>query len=182
MGNGAGSVKSLSPSIEPPDSHYLSSAVGWMELGNLTEANLELERLSPAVWQHPEVLEVKWLLDSKAERWDCCLKWAESLLNVAPENPTGWIHRAYALRRVGGGGLTSAFEALLPAVEKFPQEAVIPYNLACYLCRMGRMEECRHFLEISFKRGNSKAMKKMALQDEDLKELWPELQGSKGQT
>jgi hypothetical protein len=34
--------------LEMPDSHYLSSAVGCLGLGNWQEANEELEKITPA--------------------------------------------------------------------------------------------------------------------------------------
>ncbi len=57
--------------------------------------------------------------------------------------PAGWLHRAYALRRVANGGLPQAWDALLPAAEKFPGEPVIAYNLSCYACQMQQLDASR---------------------------------------
>jgi hypothetical protein len=46
-------------SLKPPDSHYLAAAQGWLELGNHFEANEELERITPAMRVHPDVLEIR---------------------------------------------------------------------------------------------------------------------------
>ncbi len=129
--------------LEMPDSHYLSAAVGWLELGNAQEAAAELARMSPAVRCHPDVLEVRWAIYAERGDWLEGLKAAQTLVQEAPERPTGWLHRAYALRRVPDGGLKQAWDALLPAFDKFPKEQVIAYNLACYACQMQQLEDTR---------------------------------------
>ena len=79
------------------------------------------------------------------------------------------------LRRAPAGGLRPAREALLPAAEMFPEEPVIPYNLACYACQLERLEEARVWLRQAMQIGEKKAIQQMALADEDLKPLWPEV-------
>ena len=91
-------------SLAPPDIHYLSAAAGWIELGNLDEAKRELDRVSPAVRQHRDVLELRWSICSQESNWDEGLKVANALLKVAPDEPAAWLYRAYALRRAQGGG------------------------------------------------------------------------------
>ena len=44
--------------LEPPDSHYVSAATGWLELGNSREAAAELEAVAPALGRHPAVLQI----------------------------------------------------------------------------------------------------------------------------
>src|SRR5947208_1635662 len=100
--------------LAPPDTHYLSSAAGWIELGNLDEAKHELDRVSPAARRHRDVLELRWFICAQEGDWEEGLRVANTLLEVAPGDPAAWLHRAYALRRAQGGGLQSAWEALLP--------------------------------------------------------------------
>src|ERR1041385_5787113 len=114
-----------------PDAHYWSAAIGWLELGNLAEARAELENIRPAARNHPNVLEVRWLICAEQQRWEEALEVARNLLTVAPKRSSGWLHQAYALRRVPQGSLQQAWDALLPAYEKFPKESTIAYNLAC---------------------------------------------------
>jgi hypothetical protein len=33
--------------LQPPNSHHLQAAIGWLELGNHKEANEELEKVAP---------------------------------------------------------------------------------------------------------------------------------------
>ena len=161
--------------LEPPDSHYLSGAMGWLELGNPTEAKLELTRINPVYREHPNVLEANWLICAAERDWVAALETARSLIQSDPDRSFGWLHQAYALRRVPEGGLQAAWDALLPVVERFPAEPTIPYNLSCYACQMGQVEEARKWLRLAWSRGNKATIKAMALGDSDLKALWPEV-------
>jgi len=38
------------------------------------------------------------------------------------------------------GGAKAAWDALLPAADKFPNNPNIPYNLACYACQMNKLK------------------------------------------
>ena len=98
---------------------------------------------------------------------------AERLTSKAPERASGWLHRAYALRRVKQGGLAQAWEALRPAYEKFPDVSIIPYNLACYAAQLGRTEEGWEWLHKAMQAaGDIDQIKLMALKDSDLEPLW----------
>jgi tetratricopeptide (TPR) repeat protein len=161
--------------IGPPDIHYLSSAVGWTELRNFAEAKAELAKVSPALAQHPNVLEVNWTIQAAEGDWAHAWQSAEALIEQASHSSTGWLHRAYAIRRAPGGGLQAAWEALLPAVDRFPTEATIPYNLACYACQMQRLEEARRWLQRALAVGEKAKIKFMATADPDLEPLWAEI-------
>ena len=161
--------------IEPPDTHCLSAAIGWLELGNPAEAKAELDRVSSAYQRHPDVLEVRWLLCAEQCDWPAALAAARAILEVAPDRSSGWLHQAYALRRVSDGGVEKAWDVLLPAFEKFPKEPVIAYNLACYGCQMNRLTEARAWLQRALKIGGKKRIKEMAMRDSDLELLWEEI-------
>jgi len=166
------------PSLEPSDLRHLDAAIGWLGLGCVPEARAELD-LIPAVRQkHPAVLEARWTLCAHEKRWAEALEIAEAELAVAPDSCAGWLHRAYALRRVANGGLPHAWEALLPAAEKFPGEPVIAFNLACYACQMQQPEAARRWLQRAMERGGRDAIRKMALADDDLQPLWAEIRAS----
>jgi hypothetical protein len=97
------------------------------------------------------------------------------LLNRAPERVSGWLHQAYALRRVPEGTVRRAWEVLLPAFDRFPEEFLIPYNLACYACQMQDLETARLWLHRATKICGKAKIKQMALADADLEPLWAEL-------
>jgi hypothetical protein len=51
----------------------------------------------------------------------------------------------------------------------------IPYNLACYTCRLGRLEEARRWLARAIKIQGREATLAAALEDPDLEAMRPEL-------
>ena len=158
--------------LEPPDSIHLKAAEGWLGLGNHIEANEELENIAPHFRVHPDVLEIRWQIYAKENKWEACADIARAVTKLAPERPSGWIHLAYSLRRAKGGGLEAARDALSSVAGKFPKVSIIPYNLACYACQLGNLKEAWAWLEKAFNIGDSKQLKLMALADPDLEPLW----------
>ena len=144
-------------------------------MGCPNDAREELGKLSAAKQTHPAVLDLRWLIASQEKNWPEALAIAEAELKIAPESASGWLHRAYALRRVNEDGLIVAWHALLPAAEKFPNEPIIAYNLSCYACQMNEMVTARTWLHQAIKVGKREEIKKIALADDDLKPLWNEI-------
>jgi predicted Zn-dependent protease len=161
--------------LEPPDTHHLSAAIGWLGLGVPAEARAELAQIAAPTQEHPDVLEARWLIAADEKQWEEGLRIAQALLQQAPKRPSGWLHQAYALRRVPAGGVARAWEALLPASAKFPKEDVIPYNLSCYACQMNQLDTARLWLQRAAAIGGKEKIKSMALQDPDLEPLWTEI-------
>jgi predicted Zn-dependent protease len=161
--------------IEPPDSHHVNAAIGWLGLGCADDAEAELEQIAPAYRTHSVVLDVRWAICAHRKNWNAALEVARAELATQPDDASGWLHHAYALRRASDGGLSQAWEALLPAAKKFPDESVIPYNLSCYACQLNQLDIARHWLDRAVTAGKKAAIKKMALADEDLKPLWAEI-------
>ena len=69
-------------------------------------------------------------------------------------------------------GAGQAEEVLRRALVHHPPEGVLIYNLACYACVQGRMDEARDFLGRSIS-GDPDTIIRMALRDPDLAALWP---------
>jgi len=161
--------------IEPPDLHHLRAASGWLLLGNDLEATEDLERISPQLRAHPDVLEVRWQLYARARKWEACLNIARAIVEIDPNRPSGWIGWAYAMRQVAGGGLQAAFDILLSVAEKFPAEPMIPFGLACYAGQMGRLEEASDWLRKAFAAahysGRGNRLKSMVLDQPELEPL-----------
>ncbi len=169
--------KQHKPRFEHPDNLFFDAAIGWSMLGNSREAVNELRELTSAGRDQPEVLELLWQLHAEVKEWTESLVVAERLIEVAPQDSFGWVHRAYSLRRAPGGGLEKAWHALRPAADQFPKEKIIPYNLACYAAQMGRLDEAWVWLQRAMDiAGDVRAIKAMAIVDEDLKPLWNRIQ------
>lgn len=163
--------------IEPPDLFHLEAVTGWLGLNCAADARLELAKISAANRNHPDTLETHWLICAPEKNWAEALTVAEQELQFAPAEASGWLHRAYALRRVKDGGLWPAWNALFPAAEKFPDEPVIPYNLACYACQLQKMDTAREWLQRAMNIGKKEAIRKMALADDDLQAMWNDIPG-----
>jgi predicted Zn-dependent protease len=111
------------------DKRHLEAADGWLGLGNWQEANEELNRISPDIQTHPDVLYVRWHICAKAGQWELAAETARALSQMMPDNPFGIIHFAYALHEMKR--TKDAWDALLPMADRFPDNQTVPYNLAC---------------------------------------------------
>lgn len=157
----------------PPDSHYLNAAAGWLGLGLPDEARRELERVSQAGRAHPDCLALEWDLHARAQRWPEALETASRLLECDRSRPGGWISRSYALHELRR--TAEARDALLAALPLFPAEGVIPYNLACYACQLGNLDEARSWLRKAMEVDGRDGILARARQDPDLEPLRGEL-------
>jgi tetratricopeptide (TPR) repeat protein len=146
--------------LKPADLHHLRAAEGWLELGNVVEAREELDQISTDRLDHPDVLEISWILFAKEQNWNACVKAAELLVQQAPERPGGWIHRSFALHELKR--TEEALNNLNKARRIFSDEWVIPYNLACYLTQLGRIKEAARELHTALKI-NPRAVKHAAV-------------------
>ena len=159
--------------LEPPDCHHLAAAEGWLELGNPLEAAAELRRIGPPWSAHPDVLELDWQIHAHARQWSACLELAGRQIQLAPDEPAGWIHRSYALHELKR--TAEARDQLLPAITLFPNEVILTYNLACYECSLGNLPGARQWLKQTFAHKNGLPWRLAAQDDSDLERLWPEI-------
>ena len=155
------------------DLHVIRAAEGWFELGNAREAEAELAKLTTPVQLHPVVSELRWQILAQQKRWQECEVVARAITRNAPAEPLGWIHLSYALHELKR--TQEAWDNLIAVVDDFPKEPTMPYNLACYACQMGDLPEARRWLKKTLSLGRKKETRQMALQDHDLKPLWPEI-------
>ena len=95
-------------------------------LGNYAEASQELERIAPLLRTHPDALEVLWHIYAHAQNWDACADISNALVESAPDRPSGWVSRSYALRRATRGSLQAPWDALLPAAGRVSESSPDP--------------------------------------------------------
>jgi len=93
---------------------------------------------------------------------------ARELWNRYSDDPVYWNDLAWAVRHAKS--LESANGILLQAVEKFPEDALTHFNLGCYACQLGDVEQAKtrvgKAIELDAK------FKLLALDDADLEPLW----------
>lgn len=155
------------------DQRHFEAAQGWLGLGSWREANEELENITPQLRAHPEVLGLRFQIYSKAERWKYAAEIARSLTELLPDNPFGPFHLAYSLHELKR--TQEAYDVLIAVVDKFPNEHLMRYNLACYSCRLGNMKEAYQWLEKAIDLAGKEDIRQTALEDHDLEPLWAEI-------
>lgn len=157
--------------LKPPDQQHWQAAVGYVELGMFQDANDQLEKIDPFNRAALEVLEVRLAIYHGLKKWELMREIAKRLADFQP-NDIQWITSyAYATRRAES--IRAAKEILLNAEPRFPKEAIIKYNLACYCCQMGDIQNAKNYLKKVFEIDLNWRM--AALEDEDLKPLWNDL-------
>ena len=158
--------------INHPDLHYFRAAQGWLELGNLYEANAELNKITPEARLHPDVLEVEWHICAKENQWHACVDIGSILVKVAPDRSDSWIHASFAMHRLGRS--QDALEILLPVADRFSNTWQVPYNLSCYCSALGRLDDAlRWFIKAALI--DETSAQKAGLVDPDLEPLWASL-------
>ena len=158
-------------SLEQSDRVHLNAAEGWFGLGDLVSASDELEKITPAFRAHPAVLLMRCKIYQAAKKWGYLIEISQTLIEQLPKLAEAWIHRSYALHELNQ--TREAFDLLLPAAKKFPKLPVIPYNLACYACQLGKLEDAMKQIEQAIDLADKKIDIRLdALEDPDLEPLW----------
>lgn len=145
------------------------AADGWVDLGDAAEAARELGRVSRTGQRHPDALEVHWRVLALLGEWGNALKIATAVVSAAPDRPAGWIHRSYTLHELKR--TAEALDTLIPAADRFPEEPIIPYNLACYACQLGNVPMAKQWLRKAANLRGREAIQKLAKDDTDLAPL-----------
>jgi len=157
--------------LEQPDLQHCQAAAGYVELSMFLEANTELDKIDPFNRAAPEVLALRIAIYRGLEKWELMQEIAKRLADFQPDDIQWTISFAYATRRADS--IPAAKEVLLNAESKFPKEAAIKYNLACYFCQTGEIQNAKNYLRKAFEIDLNWRM--AALEDEDLKLLWESL-------
>jgi tetratricopeptide (TPR) repeat protein len=157
--------------LEPPDQQFFTAACGYVELQMFQEANEELEKIDPFLRAAPEILALRIEIYRGLQKWELMTELTRRLTEFEPDNPQWPVSLAYATRRANS--IEAAKEILLSAETKFPTEAVIKYNLACYCCQLAEIEDAKNYLKKAFEIDPNWRI--AALDDPDLQPLWNDL-------
>ncbi len=148
----------------------LERAEGFRLLRMARAARAELEQLPADVADQRPVREAWLRQHMDEENWPQVVTLASALAAEQPR-PEFAVWEAYARRRCES--LAAARAVLEEARTRFPQVALIVFNLACYACAEGRLDDARSLLRDAM-RGNHRLVE-LAEEDDDLAPLWPEL-------
>jgi tetratricopeptide (TPR) repeat protein len=157
--------------LEQPDRQHCQAATGYVGLGMFLEANTELDKIDPFNRAAPEVLALRIAIYRGLGKWELMQEIAKRLADFQPDEIQWTISLAYATRRADS--IQAAKEVLLNAEPRFPKEAALKYNLACYFCQIGDIQSAKNYLQKAFEIDLTWRM--AALEDEDLKLLWESL-------
>ena len=135
------------------------------------EADAELDKIDPFNRAAPEVLALRIAIYRGLEKWELMQEIARRLAEFQPDDIQWTMSLAYATRRANS--IEAAKKVLLSAEPRFPKEAAIRYNLACYFCQTGDIPSAKNYLKQAFEIDLS--LRLAALEDEDLKALWGSL-------
>ncbi|KAB2674845.1 MAG: tetratricopeptide repeat protein [Verrucomicrobia bacterium] len=160
----------MSEALPHPDNFHLRSARGWLELGDHREAEIELGNLRPELSGHPDVLEARFQALVGQRRYPEALEIARRQVQGDDADHRGHLNLGNALFWLSQ--TEAACEAVTAVLDRFPKVSALPYNLACYCVRMGRLDQARAWLDRSFALGRRETIIAFALTDPDLRELW----------
>ena len=163
--------------LNAQDYHHLRAAEGWLGLGDYLSANSELEEITAQARAHPAILQMRYAIYAKAERWEMAAGVAEAIAAMLPDKVDSWLNLAYATRRKKGGGIPEAQRILLVAQVKFPHECLVPFNLACYCAQLRALDEATMWIQKAIAIDTNQ-VQKLAVDDPDLKPLWDSMKGT----
>jgi len=155
--------------LSHPDNHFLRAAEGWLELGCPMEAVRELDAIHAENQLNPDVLKLRWQIHARGGHWEAALAVAQTITTMTPRISFGWLHLAFSLHELKR--TQEAYDTLKPVLERFHDNWLFRYNLACYSCQLGKIDEARHWLEHACALGNEQEVRKLASADKDLAPL-----------
>ncbi len=151
--------------------HHLETANGYLELGMLMEAWDELERMDAKERDGIESIKIRVKIFKEMEQWELMAELAWYLSTVEPDEVGHTLDFAFAACRFYG--VEVAGNILEEAQERFPKEALVFYNLACYRAALGRTVDARELLNKALTLNAS--LRNNALRNPDLEVFWSEL-------
>jgi predicted Zn-dependent protease len=161
----------LSPEERQALLKHLNAVQGYLHLGMEMDAWNELESIEPQDRGRIEVLKARLEVCRSLERWELMAEIAQRLGKLEPEEAEHPINLAFAVRRFKD--TEAAANILEEAKNRFPQEATIPYNLACYRAVVGNVGEAKQLLAEAFTLDAS--LRITSLDDPDLVGVWDSL-------
>jgi tetratricopeptide (TPR) repeat protein len=97
---------------------------------------------------------------------------AQALFLKVPYDEGMCIYAGMALDRLKR--TPEAYDLLASGVKRFPNQAQVHYDLACYACKIGRLNEAMSSLERAIA-VSEKDVRPQALNDPALEPLWPNI-------
>ena len=155
---------------------HLQAAQGYLELGQPLEANEEIESIEPEMKTLSEVLVVRVEIFRALEAWELMEAVCRQLCHRRPDDVEAYLSLGFATRRAIG--LQEALAVLAHMANRFPEEPMLLFNLACYAAQLGHLDSARARLAEAIKL--DEVCREMARADPDLEPLFGESQQDPG--
>ena len=155
--------------LPPGEMIILEWATECLRAGNSLEAGGKLERISPEYRSHPAVLALRYEIYKQEQRWHAALDAARAYTKAAPDKSFGWLEQAVCLQEMKF--TQRAVNTLLSVVDRFPQDAQIPYHLARFMSEMGRLEGSHRWLFKALEIGDKAQLATQAVAEPDFEPL-----------
>lgn len=157
----------LSPRNQIYRKKALSFSNGYRELEMYDEALKELDAFGSEVAKDLDCQQMRLAILMQAKRWKEALPCAKRLAENDPSDPGNLVNLAYITRRAED--IAEARAILERAADRFPEEAIIHYNLGCYAASCTELETAKQYLLRAFQLDPNYL--EMSASDSDLKEL-----------
>ena len=164
--------------LRPSERFHVEAAKGWLELGNTSEAEYELNQMPAVHRAHPEVLKVRWRIHARRGDWKACLYAASQLQEAEPDHLPGWLYRATSLEHLGRS--SEARRVLGKAMGYLGKNPVLAFHMA-ELCahQPGTRSHARHWvckaMELATDPEAKDWLRLEALKDPLLECIWTDL-------
>jgi tetratricopeptide (TPR) repeat protein len=150
---------------------HFERAQGWLLLDKFAEAIGALDAIPTTFQNRTEVLMLRAHAHQSARQWPQAETIFRLLLAVDDTEPHHWIGLAYAVRR--SQSIEKAEPILEDAHRRFPDVALISYNLACYAAQLDRLKEADRLLREAIRL--DAMFHELAQTDSDLVAFWERL-------
>lgn len=162
------SMPQLSPEERRDLLKHLNAVQGYLHLGVPMNAWEELECIPAENRARPEVLKIRVDVCRALEKWEMVAEVTRHLAKLEPKDPRHLVNLAAAIRKTQGEQV--AADILEEVKGRFPDNAVVAYNLACYKAVLGDVDEAKTLLAQSVRLDSS--LRSHSLDDPDLQPLW----------
>lgn len=157
---------------QPREFRILRAAEGYIELGMYEEADAELNRIEPLRSLTSSVLALKLCIYAGQAKWKPMEMVAKKLTERDPTDVQWPIWRAYAISKRQGFG--HAKSVLTQALRDHPDDPRLHYTMGCYESRLHHFTTAKRHLARAIQLDSR--LKLVALHDEELEPLWPEIE------
>lgn len=146
---------------------HLIAALGYHELGMHQDGLEQLNHIAASDRHRHEVIGMQLSILQAMKEWERGATLARDGITKFTEAGDLYLGGAYCIRR--SEGLEAAFEFLQHGADSLSDEPCFWFNLGCYHCQLGRLDEAQNCVEQAI--GLDNKYRRLAEKDEDLDPL-----------